>query len=307
MNCFRGRLKWSWWPLFSTILLVGLSACAGEKISTDSMAVTEAQIQDYWFDGAEISRFDLEQSRYGAEHQGTAEFIFVTEPFLVSQQVKHEFGNGKSVPVLKLNALRTFNTGIYSYRTMLSVFDPLPDEGYSHALKTTLSVQDWCGQVFYQMNYRDSAWKAELRSYFQGEADQDFSLESTWLEDEIWTTIRIDPESLPVGEFSMIPSALYLRFQHIEPSAHTAIGKLEENDGLMIYAINYPELGRTLEISFEKEFPFVINGWTELQEGEKVKTVAKRTHLLRNRYYWSEHDNKDRKSRKLLGLEPDLQ
>ena len=83
------------------------------------------KIRDFWFNGAEISSFKLSQSRYGKNHPGHAELIFVTEPFLIGKQVKDESGKGDSTDVLKLNALTTFNTGLYSYRTMTSTFRPI--------------------------------------------------------------------------------------------------------------------------------------------------------------------------------------
>ena len=73
-------------------------------------------VRDFWFNGAEINRYELSQARYGANHPGHVEFVFVTEPFLIDQQVKDESGTGHSTDVLKLNALRTFNTGIYTLR-----------------------------------------------------------------------------------------------------------------------------------------------------------------------------------------------
>lgn len=85
-----------------------------------STLLTADTIRDFWFNGAEISRYELSQAQYGENHPGHVEFIFITEPFLIDKQVKHESGPGDSTDVLKLNALRTFNTGIYSYRTMNS-------------------------------------------------------------------------------------------------------------------------------------------------------------------------------------------
>jgi hypothetical protein len=36
-------------------------------------------VRDFWFNGAEISSFKLDQSRYGKNHPGHAELIFVTD------------------------------------------------------------------------------------------------------------------------------------------------------------------------------------------------------------------------------------
>ncbi|MEK6765191.1 MAG: hypothetical protein AABY49_03040 [Planctomycetota bacterium] len=83
----------------------------------------EKDFHSYWYNyGAEITRFELEQSRYGEIHPGHAVLIFVTEPFLPDIQVKsdYETSRGKSIPVLKLNFIKRFNTGIYDYSMMKS-------------------------------------------------------------------------------------------------------------------------------------------------------------------------------------------
>ena len=259
-------------------------------------------VQDFWFNGAEINRYTLTQSRYGEQHPGHAEFIFVTEPFLTEQQVKHEHGDHPSTDVLKLNALRTFNTGIYSYRTMTSTFRPIELASYPHALKTTTSIQDWCGHAFQQINRTKSGWNVELRSYFQDEADQDFTLTETWLEDELWLLLRLDPAQLPTGEFQAVPGALYTRFTHQAIAANQAVGALKNEARRTTYSLSYPALQRTLEIHFDTEFPHIIRSWQETDGAHTTNAVL--THRLMNRNYWSEQQPADRAKRSTLGLAP---
>ncbi|MFW6217959.1 MAG: septum formation inhibitor Maf, partial [Verrucomicrobiota bacterium] len=201
-------------------------------------------VREFWFGGAEINRYALDQARYGANHPGHAEFIFVTEPFLPDAQVKHESGDHESIDVLKLNALRTFNTGIYSYRTMTSTFRPIDLEAYPHALKSNTSVQDWCGQTFQQVNRRDDGWRARLFSYFQSEGDQTLDLPDVWLEDELWLLVRLDPARLPQGEFEAIPGALHIRFAHHTLEPAQARGQLETGPQRSSYTLQYPGLNR---------------------------------------------------------------
>ena len=259
-------------------------------------------VRDYWFNGAEINRYTLSQSRYGEQHPGHAEFIFVTEPFLTEQQVKREHGDRPSTDVLKLNALRTFNTGIYSYRTMTSTFRPIELASYPHALKTTTSIQDWCGHAFQQINRTKSGWKVELRSYFQDAADQDFALTETWLEDELWLLVRLDPAQLPTGELQAVPGALYTRFTHQAIAANQAVGVLRTEKTHSRYILHYPTLRRKLEIHFDTEFPHIIRSWEETSRGDTTKAVL--THRLMNSNYWSEQQPTDRPKRSALGLAP---
>ena len=260
------------------------------------------KIRDFWFSGAEISSFELSQSRYGKNHPGHAELIFVTEPFLVDKQVKDESGKGNSTNVLKLNALTTFNTGLYSYRTMTSTFRPIDLKKFPHALKSTTSIQDWCGQAFQQSNLRKNGWSVQLRSYFEIAGDKDLTLPSAHLEDELWITLRLDPEKLPVGKISIVPGAVFTRFHHQAIGVFNAIGKLEFTRGVATYTIRYPSLGRVLSIGFDKEFPHIIRAWTEITPKGKTTAVLKKR--LMNADYWNMHDPGDAQKRKQLGLDP---
>ncbi|MEP2775898.1 MAG: septum formation inhibitor Maf [Luteolibacter sp.] len=259
-------------------------------------------IRDFWFNGAEISSFELSQSRYGKNHPGHAELIFVTEPFLIAEQVKNESGKPGSTDVLKLNALTTFNTGIYSYRTMTSTFRPIDLEKFPHALKSNTSVQDWCGQAFQQYNLRGDGWSVQLRSYFEQEADKDFTLPCTYLEDELWITLRLDPKKLPTGETQIIPGAIFTRFAHKEIEASTAQAELKQSEETSTYSLSYPSLKRTLAISFDTAFPHIIRKWTETTPtGTTTATLKKR---LMNVAYWGMHNPEDAEKRKELGLQP---
>ncbi len=66
---------------------------------------TAEEFKRFWLQGfAEISRFELEQVRYGEIHKGDAVLIYVTEEFLIDKQVKSEQGKisitSCSVPIL---------------------------------------------------------------------------------------------------------------------------------------------------------------------------------------------------------------
>jgi len=269
-------------------------------------AIQADQIRDFWFSGAEISSFELSQSRYGKNHPGHAELIFVTEPFLIEKQVKDESGSnpaaGKSTDVLKLNALTTFNTGIYSYRTMTSTFRPIDLEKFPHALKSTTSIQDWCGLAFQQFNFEDSAWKVELRSYFENQADQNFILPETYIEDEVWITLRLDPKKLPMGKIQMIPGAIFTRFHHQRIQAVAAQASLKMKGKISTYTISYPSLDRALSIGFDTSFPHIIRAWTEKTSSGTTKAVLKKR--LMNVNYWNLNNPKDAERRAQLGLEP---
>ena len=267
-------------------------------------ALSEA-FKKYWYAGeAEITSYKLQQARYGETRDGEAVLIYVTEPFLNGKQVKADGNNPDNVPVLKLNSTKNYLTGIYPYSIMSSSFYPVTNN--QHAVKLSFSSQEWCGQVYAQLNNREK-FDVMSHSYFESEADQNLKLEKTILENELWNKIRIDPKELPVGEFEVIPSLEYIRLSHKELKSYKAILTISGNSNLTSYEINYPELQRTLKINFTATFPFSIESWSETFRsgfGEKAKqmtSTATRMKTLKTPY-WKQNGNKDLFLRDSLGL-----
>ncbi len=279
---------------------------------SESFAKSKPDFRSYWFAGlAELSRYELKQSRYGEIHEGEAVNVFVTEPFLTGKQVKHEFGEGEDVQVLKLNHYRRFYTGIYPYTIMTSTFVPALQEGST--IKLTTTVQEWCGQVFAQLNSRDEGgWDAKSFSYFQAEGDQEFQIGDVVLEDDLMTKVRKGPDALPTGEFQAVPAFHYLRLMHKPVQAYDASATLSEpqksefsDEELRVYTVQWTEPQRRLEIHFKPSHPYTIEGWREVYPGldrQEHTTVAKRTKSIMLDY-WSKHSNEHAPYRDALGLE----
>ncbi|MBA6152438.1 septum formation inhibitor Maf [Gelidibacter maritimus] len=259
------------------------------------------EFKAYWFDNtAEITSFTLEQARYGEIREGNAVLVFVTEPFLRDEQVKADETTSSDIAVLKLNATKNFNTGIYPYSIMQSVFYPLANN--QHALKITASVQEWCGQVYTQLNNR-TEFDVASHSYFEGEADENFSMSKTILENELWTQLRINPESLPTGDLKIIPSFEFLRLRHVPFKAYAASAELLAGT----YTITYPELNRSLSINFNPQFPFDITSWEETfisgfgDNAKPLTTKATKINTIKSDY-WNKTTNNDFPLRESLGL-----
>ncbi|MEL6251278.1 MAG: septum formation inhibitor Maf, partial [Bacteroidota bacterium] len=173
---------------------------------------------EYWYKGeAEISSYKLEQARYGEIHEGHAVLVYVTEDFSKIKQVKLDNAGSAGadrVPILKLNLTKKFNTGIYPYSIMQSIFTPVEVDKHPHSLKTTMSSQEWCGHVFAQLNNRKDHYELSSYSYFESEGDVHKQLEKVLLEDELWNKIRINPAELPIGKVKLIPSVIHSRLRH---------------------------------------------------------------------------------------------
>jgi len=288
------------------IVLISLTVVFGcNKFTPKNESLPHLELstdfKEYWFDGtAEITSYNLEQSRYGEPRSGTAVLIFVTEDFLPEAQVKANEKNDSNIPVLKLNAVKKFNTGIYPYSIMQSTFYPLVSN--SHALKVSASIQEWCGNMYTQLNNREN-FEITSNSYFEGEADQNMELDKTWLENEVWTQLRINPDNLPTGEVQIIPSLEFFRLTHIEIKAYQATAEFYQDDSLGVYKISYPKLQRNLKIYYERSFPFNIEKWEETTEknGESFTTTATKMESIKSDY-WDKKSNKDLPLRDKLNL-----
>ncbi len=292
--------KYLYFSLF-TPLILSLFSCQNQKetaVITEPIRSLSQEFRTYWYQGsAEINSFDLIQERYGESHQGDAVLIFVTEDFLKDEQVKANLRTPEVIPVLKLNSTKSFQTGIYPYNIMESAFYPVKE--FSRGIKVTSSVQEWCGQTYAQLNNKNG-FTIEVHSYFEGEADQNFTLDENVLENSLWAIIRINPEELPLGRFQCIPDFSYMQMYHKPFKAYEARAELTQ-DSLSHYQISYPDLERILTIDFEKEHPYDIVSWQETHTETGLKTIAKRKTKLQLPY-WQLNKVKDSVYRDSLKL-----
>ncbi|NNE42626.1 MAG: hypothetical protein HKN12_00320 [Gemmatimonadetes bacterium] len=183
----------------------------------------------HWGDGrAEVAGYDLVYKRYGEERTGTAVSIFVTETFSEEARVKADPGRhaaSDEFPVMKLNLMQDFPTGIYDYHLMTSSFITLTERlgrPAGSAAKLTFSSQEWCGHVWHQLTPEPDAVRAQMRSYFDGEADQDLTLrypEDGILEDNLLFWARgLAAPFLEPGETVTVPllrSVETVRLRHV--------------------------------------------------------------------------------------------
>jgi len=280
------------WCLVALILLQG---CHRERGNSDPLPVYKTEtFSNYWHAGkAEISSYRLNQSRYGEMRKGSAVLIFVTEDLSKKLQVKLDDPSASNkINVLKLNYTKNFITGIYPYSLMLSVFTPVQRDRHPAALKVAMSSQEWCGQVYTQVNLRGNRYVVKSHSYFEEEADAQFSLRQALLEDEIWTRIRLDPDNLPTGDLEAIPGLFHSRLNHTGLDRQKAIAERTATDTAHWYTIVFPEEHRSLSIAFEKEFPFKILGWRE-RWTERNETRETTAWLDKSIYtdYWTKNSN----------------
>jgi hypothetical protein len=290
-------------PVFLLLSLV--AGCQPTPSTLPTNRNLSADFKKYWYSGqAEINSYLLEQSRYGESRAGTAVLIFVTEDFSRKKQVKldHPASAGDDkVSVLKMNFTKNFITGIYPYSMMLSTFTPL--SVHSHSLKVSMSSQEWCGQVYSQMNQTQAGYQLQSHSYFEKEGDEEIVMKETWLEDELWNVLRISPGDLPIGKFDLIPGLFFSRLLHTPLTVTAAEATLLKEATRQVYSLHMPSLERSLSISFEDKPPYKIIGWEETfpERGKQVTTRATLNKTLLTDY-WTKNSNAFLPLRDSLGL-----
>lgn len=241
---------------------------------------TPALAQDFgahWHDGrAELNGYRLVESRYGANRDGTAVLIYVTEPFSESRRVKVDDPNrhpDDTFEALKLNLIRDFQTGIYDYNTMISVF------ARSETLQPTkisMTSAEWCGHVYEEMRFDTDAITGFRSSYFEGESES-YELahpQDGLTEDGLFIQLRglrgafLEPGS--TREVPFLPGLLYARFRHtpvvwttavIERSASTTQVTVPAGTfAVSTYTVRVAG-GRTGTFQVEAAWPHRLIGW----------------------------------------------
>lgn len=283
-------------------LIVVLGSCGSQTEKKEAAApvapvsnlfkaiAPSSAFNEYWYKGkAELSTYEVTQDRYGEIRKAEQVNIFVTEDFSKQKQVKLDDpanAGADRIPVLKLNTVRRFKTGIYDYSIMQSIFTPVDA---TPTLKTTCTVQDWCGQVFAQTNLEAGGYQVRSYSYFESEGDQDMRLTLSVLEDDLLLRIRLNPAAIPTGAVNVMPSVLYSRIRHRPFQVQSADLQMEKGEKESVLRLTYSGIQRTLSIRFETAAPHKILGWEETDGGKLTsKGVLKTTRM---EAYWSQNSN----------------
>lgn len=118
-----------------------------------------------WKGKAEIATYSGTVIRYRQKRNAALTLITVVEPFNLKQLVKSEQNRG--ILVLKQNQALAFQTGVYPYNQMNSIFWRA-DGG--ELLKATMSSQEWCGQTFKEVRPEGDYLQLSYSSYWENEA-----------------------------------------------------------------------------------------------------------------------------------------
>jgi hypothetical protein len=232
-----------------------------------------------WGDGnAEMSSYQAVATRYGAPRDAELVLIYVTEDLDRATFVKDDAAE-RPISTLKLNISEKFDTGIYPYSVMTSVFSPV--DAYRaerfQPVKLTLTAQEWCGHVFRGVWAGADGFRSTLYSYFadEGEATQTESVaEGTLYEDALLIQLReLDGPFAGGGDWSgsLIPSLWHQRRTHepLRPVDATITRAAGERDGQPVtrFELRYADYARTYEV--ETQAPRRVLAW-DTSEGDSA-------------------------------------
>ena len=284
------------------------------------------QFQQFWGDNkAEIAGYQLTTPRYGEPRKGTAVTIFVTEPFANSVRVKADPGKhppADEFPVMKLNLVEDFPTGVYDYNLMTSVFvalRPINNLPAGTPTKVSFTAQEWCGHVYHQILVDEKLVRGQRHSYFDGEADAEEKLENragALYEDAVllWARGLAGPFMEP-GEsrdVDLLRSVKLVRLNHVPMRWERArLTRKGEREQVTVPAGTFDAEVRTVEVSgaderarrtwtiyVERAHPHRIVKWTR-SDGEQAELLA-----AERMTYWQMNREGFEQALSKIGLSP---
>ncbi|MEP7027400.1 MAG: hypothetical protein ABI960_02285 [Candidatus Eisenbacteria bacterium] len=308
------------WTLPLAVLALGFaSPSAGSPLADPAFGA-------YWHDGkAELDGYRMTISRYDAPRQGHAVLIYVTEPFSRSKHVKVDDpakAPADVVDVLKLNLVRDFQTGIYDYNTMVSLFSA--SETFA-PIKVSFSSTEWCGNIYQELNFFPTRVEDRVDSYFEGEsATRTLALPAGGvIEDNLFILLRgLRGDYLQPGEKRTVPflsSPFHSRLAHrplawisatIERSRGTSQVRVPAGVfATSLYTVRVSD-GREGTFSVERAYPHRIVRWAwSPGTGAPGKTFLGGSHQgelsgTSRVQYWKLHNPGDETALRPLGLAP---
>ena len=324
---FRNHRKPLAFSLTLATTVLALAAVAAQRSVPASGAATPGSSPVFgeefwkrWGDGkGEVSGYDLTFPRYGELRKGVAVVVFVTETFSNSARVKSDPGKhpkSDEFPVMKLNLVQDFSTGIYDYNLMTSAFvalAPVNGRPAGSATKISFSSQEWCGDTYGQLLFDAGSARLSSHSYFDGEADQsrELSVPADTLAGDallLWARGFAAP-ILAAGErreVSLVKSIRTARLNHRPIELEKAILSREAAPSRITVPAGTFEVNRrsveiaggpTWKISVETAEPHRLVEW-ETSDGEKASLLAGE-----RLEYWRLHSEKDRGALARIGLQ----
>jgi len=288
-------------------------------------AAPSASFESHWQDGkAELAGYRYRVTRYGEERTGQAVMITVTEPFSASKRVKVDdpaANPADTFEALKVNLVRDFQTGIYDYNTMTSLFVRSADFA---PVKISFSSAEWCGHVYEEIQVERNAVRQSLRSYFEGESgDQTLGRQPGGVfEDQLFVMLRgLRGDYLRAGEkrtLPFLPGSFVRRLAHRRLDwVRATVERAPAPERVAVPAGSFVANRYTVKSSDGREGTFWVERadphrvvrwtWTSVApRGRRAAEASESAELAGSVRlpYWHLHDRGDESHLRALGLEP---
>ena len=236
----------------------------------------------YWYDGtAELNFYSAAIAKYGQPRQtDEVVHILVTEDHNPQLLVKaDDWRSPGNVKMLKLNLQRTFRTGIYEYREMMTAYF---DHNRRSFAKMTFASQEWCGSSFKEVVNYEGRSSYHFNTYWDGQGNGSYEVE--------FPSDMVPYDSLPAylrmldwnvglkGDLQVLESQFSSKAS--PPKVHTAqlnVSRVEEVEvpagAFQAYRVEL-EVGDKPELLwFEQEFPHRLLRW-EAANGDRLELRA---------------------------------
>ncbi len=285
--------------------------------------VAQTDFSAHWHDGqAELDGYRWSVTRYGQKREGQAVAIFVTEPFSEAKRVKADAPGrnpADTFDALKLNLVRDFQTGIYDYNTMTSVF--VRSDDFS-PVKVSFTSAEWCGHVYEELIFDPRSIREQIFSYFEDESSSR-TLDAPprgVAEDNLLILLRgLRGPYLAAGErisVPFLPGAFHRRLVHRSLAWTTAdIERLKEMQTITVPAGEFRTIvyvvrvdgGREGRFHVESEHPHRIVRWQweSTAGGPRAREAAESAELTGTARvkYWNLNGLGDERHLDQLGLD----
>ncbi len=302
-------------------LVTALLTCAVHVSA--AQAAGDPSFGSHWHDGkAEIDGYRLTLVRYGEKRTGEAALIYVTEPFSDSKHVKVDDPSKNprdTFDAFKLNVVRRFQTGIYDYHTMLSLFVRSADFS---PVKAAFTSAEWCGQVYDETNFANGRVTRRFASYFEGESGDtsDDVPRGAIVEDNLFILLRgLNGAFLRPGESRTAPfyqSPFYSRLTHDRTAwTRATIARAAKPETVRVPAGSFSAdvyevtlaNGRSARFAVERAYPHRIVRWSWRDASTRARLGGSDTGELTGTTrsaYWTQQKLGDERALRALGLTP---
>ncbi|GIX43104.1 MAG: hypothetical protein KatS3mg129_2837 [Leptospiraceae bacterium] len=180
---------------------------------------------------AEIAQYKGKVKRYNQFRKAHLALITVFEPFNLKQLVKSDTSQQY---VLKQNQVLTYQTGVYPYRQMNSLFWK-PD---LQLLKIVMTSQEWCGQSYKKITINNKREvNLHFHTYWENEADGEYTYKIPdkyfLFYDELPLLLRFIEDDFYQQKIKLFPMLMSSRVNQASWDIYTKIEKPDFKDALL--------------------------------------------------------------------------